>query len=391
MNHMRVLYLAVKNMKRRKSRFIFTLLGITIGMASFVALLSMGDNLRSEVTHQADAFGANLIVMSRVDCPFINLSVLTGDILPESIPREIVGEIARIDGITAAIPYLTLGASIDETPLTLVGILPHEMKAHREWVMSSGTFFADDTMHSAVVGYLTAQRFELEIGETLMFRGQEFPITAILEATGSNDDISVFMPLDIVQDIFGTGDYVSFIVVTLDDVTNAERYIAAIMDIANLSVSTNEELLSSVLLILGSLNVTLQLIATVALIAAAFGIINTMMTAIYERRREIGILRAMGSKRGTIFWMFILESGLYGLIGGSLGFVIGFAISRIAAPLIEQNEFVAVLGSPDTAVVFSTSLLLTVLGLSFLLSSVSGLYPAWRASKLTPMEAIRNV
>ncbi|MCL2220848.1 MAG: ABC transporter permease [Oscillospiraceae bacterium] len=388
---MRVIYLAMKNMLRRKSRFVFTLLGITIGMASFVALLSMGDNLRSEVAHQADALGANLIVMSRVDCPFINLSVLTGDILPESIPREIVRKIAEIDGITAAIPYLTLGVSIEETPVTLVGVLPYEMKMHREWAVNAGTFFTDDAESSVVVGYLTAQRFELSIGETLTFRGQEFPITAILEATGSNDDISVFMPLDIVQNVFGTDDYVSFIAVTLDDVANAERYIAAIMDIANLSVSTNEELLSSVLLILGSLNVTLQLIAAVALIAAAFGIINTMMTAIYERRREIGILRAMGSKRGTIFKMFILESGLYGFIGGGLGFVVGFVVSRVAAPLIEQNEFVTVLGSPDTAVVFSTSLLFTVLGLSILLSSVSGLYPAWRASKLTPMEAIRNV
>jgi len=163
------------------------------------------------------------------------------------------------------------------------------------------------------------------------------------------------------------------------------------MDIANLSVSTNEELLSSVLLILGSLDITLQLIASVALIAAAFGIINTMMTAISERRREIGILRATGSKRGMIFRIFILESGLYGLLGGLLGFVVGFIVSRVAAPLIQQNEFVTVLGNPDTAVVLSASLLFTVLGLSVLISIVSGLYPAWKASKLTPMEAIRNV
>ncbi|MCL2247889.1 MAG: ABC transporter permease [Oscillospiraceae bacterium] len=388
---MQMLSLVAKNLLRSKSRFVFTLLGITIGMASFVALLSIGDNLRAEVTSQADAFGANLIVMSRVDCPFINLSVLTGDILPESIPRDIVREIAAIDGITAAIPYLTMGVSVADTPLTLVGILPYEMNEHREWTVSSGTYFTEETERSVVVGYLTAQRFDLEVGEPLTFRGLDFPIVAILEPTGSNDDISVFMPLDIAQETFGTGDYVSFIAVTIEDVINAERYIASIMDIANLSVSTNEELLSSVLLILGSLNVTLQVIATVALIAAAFGIINTMMTAIHERRREIGILRAMGSKSGTIFKIFIAESCLYGLLGGAFGFVVGFVVSRVAAPLIEQNEFVSVLGSPDTAVAFSAPLLLTVLGLSVLISGVSGLYPAWRASKLTPMEAIRNV
>jgi putative ABC transport system permease protein len=145
------------------------------------------------------------------------------------------------------------------------------------------------------------------------------------------------------------------------------------------------------MLILGSLDITLQVIASVALIAAAFGIINTMLTAIFERRREIGILRATGSKRGMIFRIFMMESGLYGLLGGLFGYAVGFVVSRLAAPLIEQNEFVAVLGSPDTAVTLSLTLLLTVTGLSILISIVSGLYPAWKASKLTPMEAIRSV
>jgi len=390
---MNIFKLVSKNLLRRKGRFIFTLLGITIGMASFVALLSMGDNLRSEVSRQADDLGADIIVMGRVDCPFIHRAVLAGEQLPESVPREIVNQIAAIDGITAAIPYLTLGASIQEVPITLVGILPSEMKAHRGWNIESGTFFADENERSVVIGsgIATSARFDLKIGDMLTFRGQNFPIAAILQETDSNDDISVFMPLGIAQETFGLDDYVSFIVVTVDDVANTERYVSAIMDIANLSVSTNEELLSSVLLILGSLDITLQLIAGVALIAAAFGIINTMMTAIYERRREIGILRATGSKRGMIFRIFILESGLYGLLGGLLGFVVGFIVSRLAAPLIQQNEFVAVLGNPDTAVTLSASLLFTVLGLSVLISIASGLYPAWKASKLTPMEAIRNV
>jgi len=388
---MNIIKLVFKNLIRRKGRFIFTLLGITIGMASFVALLSMGNNLRSEVARQADDLGADIIVMGRVDCPFINRAVLAGEQLPESIPREIVGQIASIDGITAAIPYLTLGASIQDTPITLTGILPNEMKVHRAWSVDYGTFFADDDERSVIIGSGVATRFELEVGDQLTFRGEGFPIAAILHETGSSDDIAVFMPLNVSQEVFGLDDYVSFIAVTIDDVTNAERYIAAIMDIANLSVSTNEELLSSVLLILGSLDITLQLIASVALIAAAFGIINTMMTAIHERRREIGILRATGSKRGVIFRIFILESSFYGLLGGLLGYAVGFVVSRVAAPLIGQNEFVAVLGSPDTAVTLSAALLLTVVGLSVLIAVVSGLYPAWKASKLTPMEAIRNV
>ena len=387
---MNIIKLVLKNMLRRRGRFVFTLLGITIGMAAFVALLSMGDNLRAEVTQQSDALGAHLVVMSRTNCPFVMMSVLTGDQMPEAIPREVVSQIAALDGVTAAVPYLTIGASIDETLVTLTGIMPAEMKAHRNWVVQSGTYFTDDS-ESVVIGAGVATRFDLSVGDILPFRGVDFPIAAVLYSNSGNDDATVFMPLNMIQQIFGLGDYVSFIAVTLDDVTKVEQYAAAILDFANVTVTTDEELLSSVLLILGSVNVTLQLIAGVALIAAAFGIVNTMMTAIYERRREIGILRAMGSKSRTIFQIFVIESGLYGLLGGLFGLAVGFVVSRFAAPLIQHNQFVDVLGTPDTTVTFSITLVLTVLGLSILISIVSGIYPAWKASKLTPMEAIRNV
>jgi putative ABC transport system permease protein len=145
--------------------------------------------------------------------------------------------------------------------------------------------------------------------------------------------------------------------------------------------------LSSVLAILGSVNVTLQLIAGVALIAAAFGIINTMMTAIYERRREIGILRAIGGKSSAIFKIFLLESGLYGLLGGIIGVAAGFVVSLFAAPLITQN-FTALLKGAVPKASIDVSLALMAILFSLVISIVSGLYPAWKASKLTPVEAI---
>jgi len=363
---------------------------MTIGMASFVALLSMSDNLRSEVTQQANAMGADLVITSRTNCPFVLMSLLAGDDVPEAIPMDVFNQISAIDGVTSAVPHLTMGASIHGAIVSLNGILPDEMKTHREWQIQAGTFFRNGD-YSVVVGYRTAFSFNLEIGDILTFRGVDFPIAAILASTGTNDDITVFMPLSVLQDTYDTGEYVSFIAITVDDVTQIEQYKAAILDIANVTVMTDDELLGSVLGILGSVNITLQMIAAVALLAAAFGIINTMMTAIYERRREIGILRAMGSKSSTIFTIFVLESGLYGLLGGLTGLGVGYVVSYLAAPIIGQNQFMDVMGTPDVAVSLSVSLMLSVLGLSVLISIISGLYPAWRASKLTPMEAIRNV
>jgi putative ABC transport system permease protein len=387
---MNITKLVAKNLFRRPGRFLFTLLGITIGMASFVALLSMGDNLRAEVTQQANDLGAHLVVTTRTNCPFEHLAILSGEQMPESIPMDVVREIAAMDGIATAVPYLTVGGSIEQELVSVIGILPEEMKVHRDWMVESGAFFSDDR-NVVVVGSQLAKEFQLEVGDSLTFRGVDFPITAILYPTDSNDDITVFMPLDITQEIYELGDYVSFVAVTVNDVEQVERYAAIIYDMANISVLTDEELLGSVLIILGSINVTLQMIAGVALIAAAFGIINTMLTAISERRREIGILRAMGSKGGTIFKIFVLESGLYGFLGGITGLLVGFVVSRFAAPLIDQNQFVSRIGGSEVATILTPSLILIVLGLSIGISVVSGLYPAWKASKLTPMEAIRNV
>lgn len=382
--------LVSRNMLGRKGRFWFTLSGITIGMAAFVVLVSMGDNLRSEVSKQADALGAHLIVMSRTNCPFEMMAVLTGDQMPEAIPRFVVDEIAALDGVRAAVPYLTVGASIGDSLVTLTGILPDEMMRHRGWTVADGAYFSDGE-RSVVVGSGVAARFGLSVGDSLVFRGQEFPVAAVLGQVSGNDNATVFMPLDIIQETYGMGDYVSFIAVALADVTTVEHYAAAILEIANVTVTTDEELLGSVLLILGSVNFTLQMIAGVALVAAAFGVVNTMMSAIYERRREIGILRAMGGKRLEIFRIFIMESGLYGVLGGFAGLLVGFSVSRFAQPLVQRSEFMAVMGTPDTQVAMSAQLVAVVLALSVALAVASGLYPAWKASKLTPMEAIRNV
>jgi putative ABC transport system permease protein len=122
-------------------------------------------------------------------------------------------------------------------------------------------------------------------------------------------------------------------------------------------------------------------------LAAAFGIVNTMLTATYERRREIGILQAMGARRRVIFALFMLESGFYGLLGGITGVITGIIAARIASPLISSNAFTVFVQNGDAAML-DLSLLATAVGFSMIAAIVAGVYPAWRASQLSPVEAI---
>jgi putative ABC transport system permease protein len=381
--------LIFKNLFRRKGRFIFTLLGISIGMASFVALLSLGGSMRGEVTKQANMLGANLIITPKNWCAYDQISILTGESLPESLQYDILEKVADIDGITA-IPYLTQKTAVKNNPVLVVGIHPQETLNFKEWKIAQGEYFSSNDERVIVIGSSIANSFDLNVGDTLTVRGEKFTVKGILEQTGSNDDTAMYLPLYVVQEIYEVGEYISYIEVKVDNMARMDSYIAAIVDVANVAVTSDEQLLSTVLSMLGSVNVTLQAIAGVSLIAAAFGIINTMITAIYERRREIGILRSIGAKQSTIFKVFLVESGIYGLLGGILGVILGFVASSIASPMLAESGFSALMKGATPQASFDISIVVTAVMFSVVISVVSGIYPAWKAAKLTPVEAIAH-
>jgi putative ABC transport system permease protein len=379
--------LILKNITGRKGRFIFTLLGITVGIASFVTLLSLGGSLKDEVKRQAGELGANLVVTPKGWCAYEQISVLTGEQLPEAIPFDEVKKISVIKGLKA-VPYLTEKTAYKNSPVPVIGILPEEMKLFKGWNIGNGGYFTSADERSLVIGSGIAQQFKLSPADELTIRGKRFPVKGVLKETGSKDDIAVFMPLSVTQELYGVGDKVSFIAIKVDDISKIDEYIQKIQDTSNVAVVSDKQLLKSVLSIVGTVSLTLQLIAVVAILAAAFGIINTMMTAIYERRREIGILQAIGAKQRTVFNIFLLESGLYGLLGGIIGVGIGLAFSSVAAPYISQNEFTAFMKGSTLAVNFDFRLVFGSILFSLFISLISGFYPAWRASRLSPVEAI---
>ncbi len=379
--------LVLKNITRRKARFFFTLLGITVGIASFVTLLSLGGGLKNEIKKQASELGANLIVTPKGWCAYEQVSVLTGEQLPEAIPFDDARKISAIKGLTA-VPYLTERTAIKNSPLPVIGILPEEMKIFKRWEIEKGDYFSSQDENAIVIGSGIAQQFKLNVLDKLTIKGRQFPVRGILKGTGSKDDIAMFMSLSVAQKLYGVGDKVSFVAVKVDDISKMDEYILKIQEAANVAVVSDKQLLRSVLSIVGTVSLTLQLIAAVAILAAAFGIINTMMTAIYERRREIGILQAIGAREITIFKIFLLESGFYGLLGGVIGIVAGLIFSSIASPYISQNEFTAFMKGSEMAVTFDSKLIIGSLLFSVFVSLISGLYPAWKASRLSPVEAI---
>ena len=377
--------LVLRNITRRRSRFAFTLLGITVGIGSLVTLLSLGTGLEKEVRKQADVLGAHLVVTPKGWCAYEQISVLTGETLPEAIPDADVKKIASIKGLQA-LPFLAQQTAIKNQPVPVVGILPRAIKEYKKWEIEKGEYRLDEK--GVVVGHGIAKQFNLFVDDVVTIRRKDFRIRGILAEAGNRDDLAVYLDLPVAQALYGVGDKVSFVSVKVEDISRIDQYILEIQETANVAVVSDKQLLRSVLGIVGAVGNALQLIAAVAILTACFGIINTMMTAIYERRREIGILQALGAKRKTIFSLFLAESGFYGLAGGLLGVVVGFLFSYAAAPYISQNEFTAFLGSQQTVRLFDPVITLEALSFSVAVAVLSGIYPAWKASRLSPVEAI---
>lgn len=379
--------LVFKNIVRRRGRFVFTLLGIVIGMASFVTFVALGGSLTAQIRKESAALGANLVVTPKGSCAFEQVSILTGEQLPTTITAEEVAAIRAIPGMTA-VAFLAERSAIRNRPVSVLGVPAEEALPFKGWRVAQGRYFDAPGEQGALLGAVVAGQFGLEPGGEVTIRGTQLPVFGVLEETGGKDDLTVFLPLSVAQRLYDQQDRVSYVAVRVDRLEEVDAYAQKIREVVSLGVVSDRQMLASVLSIVGTVSVTLQLIAAVAVLAAAFGIVNTMMTATYERKREIGILQAMGATRWTIFRLFLLESGIYGLLGGIGGAGLGLVASMLAAPLVSQNaasSFVkGAQGGVDPlmlagAVLFST-----------LVAMLSGLYPAWRASGLSPVEAISH-
>jgi putative ABC transport system permease protein len=378
--------LVVRNITRRRGRFVFTLLGITVGIASFVAFLAMGSGLRNEIKREASALGANLIVTPKGSCAYEMVSILTGEPLPMTITMEEVAAINAIDGLRA-VPLITEKSAIRNQPIPVTGVLPQEMLAFKGWQIASGEYF-NGMEPGIVAGAAAARDAKLSLGDELTIRGERLVVHGILRDTGSRDDSILFIPLPVAQRLYGAGDRVSYVAVQVAELARTKEHIITIQEVANVGVISDDQLLESVLGIVGTVSMTMQLIAAVAVLAAAFGIINTMMTATYERKREIGILQALGARRRVIFTIFLLESGFYGVAGGIAGVIGGLAFSSLAAPLISRNTFTAFVRGSDSVALLDPVIIGGSIFFSLVVALVAGLYPAWRAARMSPVEAI---
>ncbi|VVB80580.1 MacB-like periplasmic core domain protein [uncultured archaeon] len=399
--------IALKNLRRRGVRSWLTLLGIVIGITAVVALVSLGDGLKTAVNSQFQVSSTELIT--------VQAGGLTGFGPPGSgvvkpLTKEDVLAIGKISSVEAAIGRnietlkmefnnkLNIGYAVSNPE----GENGKRIYSYLDLSAAQGRLIGDGDNNKILIGNDmgdgTKNGFgkDIHVGDKISINGKDFRVAGILAKKGSfTIDRAVIIMEQPLRDLTNNTDEVDVIAVKVKSKdlmeiakTEIEKLLRERRNVKmgqeDFQVSTPQAMLSNVNQILTGIQIFIALIASISILVGAVGIVNTMTTSVMERFKEIGIMKAIGAKNSDIFFQFFFEAGLLGLIGGVIGILLGLGIAFVGVDAL--NQFIGG-NTPHQLSVFLVSFALFG---SFFIGSVSGIAPALKAASLNPVEALRK-
>ena len=388
--------MSIEGLRDRKFRVALNLIGILIGCTAVTGLVSMTQGLNEEVGSQLNMFGPN------------NLMIIPGELttgagfMGQSFTWRDLEIIQRVPGIDTVTPII--GNKLaefqrkGETYFAYVfGVEAEYFEINEGYKVEKGRSIKRGEMGVALLGADVAQPRDMDepifdVGDRITLfvnvGGEEDEITlrvvGIMEKMGgtfgSEDDSSLFIPLRVCQQLYKMGGEFQYISAKVKDRESIPEVIIKINEkmsdsVTVMSAESMGEMVGS---ILGVIEGVLGGIAAISLLVAGVGIVNTMTISVMERTREIGVMKALGAKSKDVMLMFLSEAVITGFIGGTLGALLGFAVGGLIGKYI------------NLPVSNSIFLGMGVVAFAVLTSALSGLYPAWRAANLRPVEALRH-
>jgi len=395
--------IAFQNLKGRPLRSWLTILGIVIGVFLVVSLLSLSEGLKGSIMQELKMMGGDLIMIMPGDMDNIMTTFISGN----ELSQNDIEAIRRAEGVEAVIPTAWAGEVVRYQGIsqnvfifgspweTSVSIYQENMG----WNLVEGEW-PEPNRRQVIVGDLVAQDLlpGLKTGDRIQIRGQSFEVAGILRSLGNRqDDSMIALDWSDFQSVFGRQDGSSMVVARINQsysVEEVEENIRLQLESTQrrarqdeapaFSVITSDKASDMVGNIMGVIQLAVFFFAGIAVLVGAIGITNTMYTSVYERTKEIGILKAVGAKRKDIIAIFLIESIIIGFAGGLVGVILGSGLAW-------SVKYIVPLSRPVFHIQTTVTLFLMLFGLLFGagVGGLAGYFPARRAANLRPVQALR--
>lgn len=384
---MRLKDISINNLKRRKGKVFFLILGLTIGITTVVALISITRMMNEDIANKLDEFGANILIIPRSDDLSLSyggmsvggVSVDAQTLMDLDVPK--IGRIEVSENISTVSPKLIGTVEIEGKKISLMGVrFEEELRLKKWWKIHGSEPRSGDEV---LLGNEVAVRLFKSAGETLSINGKNVRVSGILEETGSQDDFLIFGDLAFVQETMKKPGGLSLIEVSAYcNTCPIEEIVSQISkQLPHAKVTAIKQTLETKMEALDHLKKFSVGISMVVLLIGSLIVFTNMMASVNERKREIGIFRAIGFRKSHIVRIIFLEALIVGLIAGIFGYILGMGISQVIGPMIT--------GMKGGKIFIDPLLAIGAIFLSSLIGILSSAYPAIHASKMDPTTALR--
>jgi putative ABC transport system permease protein len=406
---------AFKSLSANKLRSVLTMLGIVIGVAAVIGLMSIGRGVQTSITSTFESLGTNVIYVIPSTPGATGFGGLTGGVPTLSVDdAEALANPSRVRSVVAVAPvgtsYSDVTAGNESVTTAITGTSPAYMET-MGYSLASGQFISERNVSHrdsvVVLGSKTASDLfgaDDPVGQEVRIKDRRFTVVGVLEAKGGammgvSEDELVLVPITtyytrlFTQRTANGEDAVQTIVV---QVSSTEAIDGAVRDIEDVlryrhrldagdeddfEVISQEQILGTLQQITGVMTLFLGAIAGISLLVGGIGIMNIMLVSVTERTREIGIRKAVGAKRRDILRQFLLEAAMISLVGSAIGIIAGTIMARLFSGI-------SIMGGETLTTVVSPDIIGLAISVAIFIGLVSGIYPALRAARLNPIDAL---
>lgn len=384
---MNLFTIPLRNMRRKPTKTVLLLSLFSLGVMSIVALYQVSLVVGLSLEQKLTAFGANIVISPATEKLSVSYGGFhMGDMLydiQELSEDEITSAVRNIeyqDRISVVAPKLVTMIKVDKVAVALVGVRWDQEKGIKSHWATDGAY--PDRGDQILVGHLAAQKLDLETGDPLELHGKRFTVSGILYETGSDDDSVILVDLGVLQNLIGRPGSASFVEVAalcsgcpIEDIVTQIRHNIPAASVIALQDVVNQRMVSVHFVQKLALSISLVILITAS---AMIGL--SMLSAVNERKKDIGILRSLGYSKPRIFTIFCLEAGLLGALAGGIGYLVGFSASFKALEFLSLANGIKPL--------FSVSQLVVTVAAFGLIAILAALYPSWKGAATDPSTAL---